>query len=189
MRSFIRLPLAGIIAATAGLSLTQVAQAAQVTQAGPEAAVPGSIKVPGGNKVFLVGHGVGVQIYSCNASPSGFSWHFIAPRANLYDSHRKLIITHYAGPTWQAKDGSKVVGRTDASVTVNASAIPWLRLSPASKAAGPHGRELVATTYVQRIATKGGIAPRAAECSRATAGKKADVPYTADYYFWKKSGA
>jgi hypothetical protein len=57
--------------------------------------VPGAIEVPVGNKVFLIGHGVGVQIYSCN----GTVWGFVAPRANLSDEHGKLIITHFGGPT------------------------------------------------------------------------------------------
>src|SRR6266702_7918620 len=109
--------------------------AAQAAQAGPPApVVPGPIQVPAGNKVFLVGHGV--QIYSCQATPGGFGWGFVAPRANLYNDHGKLIITHFGGPTWQAKDGSSVVGRVEASVTVDATAIPWLRLSAASTAVG-----------------------------------------------------
>jgi Protein of unknown function (DUF3455) len=184
MRSFIRLLLVGIVAAAAALSLTQVAQAGP-----PTPAVPGEIQVPAGNKVFLVGHAVGVQIYSCNASAGGFGWGFVAPRANLYNDNGKLIITHFAGPTWQAKDGSTVVGRAEASVTVDASAIPWVRLAAASTAAGPDGDRLVHTTYIQRIATAGGLAPPAAECTAATAGTVAEVPYTADYYFWKHTGA
>jgi hypothetical protein len=35
--------------------------------------VPDKIQVPAGNKVFLVGHAVGVQIYSCNATAGGFA--------------------------------------------------------------------------------------------------------------------
>ena len=63
---FNRLLLAGIVAATAALSLTQVAQAGP-----PPPVVPSGIEVPDGNKVFLVGHAVGVQIYSCNAAGGG----------------------------------------------------------------------------------------------------------------------
>jgi hypothetical protein len=48
------------------------------------------------------------------------------------------------------------VGRLKASVTVDPTAIPWLRLSAASTAAGPDGDRLVDTTYIQRIATTGG---------------------------------
>jgi hypothetical protein len=173
---FSRLLLVGIVAAVAVLSLTQVAQAGP-----PPPVVPGEIQVPEGNKVFLVGHAIGVQIYSCN----GVSWGSATPRANLYDDHGKLIITHFAGPTWQAMDGSRVVGLAEKMVTVDLTAIPWVRLSAASTAAGPDGDRLVATTFIQRIATTGGLAPPAADCSAATAGTVAEVPYTADYYFWK----
>jgi hypothetical protein len=144
MRWFIgfnRLLLAGIVAAAAVLSLTQVALAGP-----PPPVVPGKIQVADGNKVFLVGHAIGVQIYSCNATSSGFAWGFVAPRANLYDDHGKLIITHFGGPTWQAKDGSRVVGQLVDFVTVDATAIPWVLLSAASTAAGSDGDRLVATT-------------------------------------------
>ena len=185
MRWFIgfnRLLLTGVVAAAAVLSLTQVALAGP-----PPPVVPSKIQVADGSKVFLVGHAVGVQIYSCNATSSGSVWGFVAPRANLYDDHGKLIITHFAGPTWQAKDGSRVVGRLVDFITVDPTAIPWLLLS-ASTTPGPGGDRLVATTYVQRIATTGGLAPPAAECNATTAGAVAEVPYTADYYFWKQTG-
>jgi len=182
MRYFIRfnrLLLVGIVAAAAMMSLTQAAQAGP-----PPPVVPSKIQVEDGNKVFLVGHAVGAQIYSCN----GVAWGFVAPRANLYDDHGKLIITHFGGPTWQAMDGSRVVGHLVDSVTVDPTAIPWVLLS-ASTTAGPDGDRLVATTFVQRIATTGGLAPPAADCNATTAGAVAEVPYTADYYFWKKTAA
>jgi hypothetical protein len=158
---------------------------AQVAAAGPaEPVVPEDIAVPEGNKLFLVGHAEGVQIYSCNATPSGFSWGLVAPRANLYNDQGKLLMTHFGGPTWQARDGSKVVGRRDGQANVE-GAIPWLRLAAASTSAGPDGDRLAGTTYIQRIATTGGLAPAAAECNAATAGAQVEVPYTADYYFWK----
>jgi hypothetical protein len=78
------------------------------------------------------------------------------------------------------------VGRLEANITVDATAIPWLQLAVASTAAGPDGDRLVNTTFIQRIATTGGLAPPAAECNTTTAGTEAEVPYTADYYFWKR---
>jgi hypothetical protein len=175
-----RLLVAAIVAAAAASSAAPVAQAGP-----PEPAVPPAIAVPDGHKLFLIGHAVGVQIHLCNATPSGYRWDFVAPRADLYNDHGKLISTHFGGPTWQAQDGSKVVaGRVD-GVTVDASAIDWLLLSAASTAAGPDGDRLVGTTFIQRINTTGGLAPAAAACNAATAGTKAEVPYTADYYFWK----
>jgi len=180
---FDRLLLAGIVTALAALPLAPAAQA------GPPAPdVPGKIQVPDGNKVFLVGHAIGVQIYSCNATSSGFAWGFVAPRADLYGDNGKLIITHFAGPTWQAKDGGKVVGRRVDGVRVDATAIDWLLLSAASTAAGPDGDRLVKTTFIQRINTTGGLAPAAADCNATTAGTVVEVPYTADYYFWKRRG-
>jgi predicted lipoprotein with Yx(FWY)xxD motif len=147
--------------------------------------VPSAIAVPDGNRVYLVGHAVGVQTYSCN----GLVWSFVAPRANLFDDNGKLIIAHFGGPTWQATDGSTVVGRVEASSTVDATAIPWLRLSATSTAAGRAGDQLSHTTYIQRIATTGGLAPPVAECNAARAGTVTEIPYTADYYFWQQTGA
>ena len=156
--------------------------AAWPAQAGPgDPVVPGDIAVAAGNKVFLVGHAVGVQIYSCNGS----QWTFVAPRADLYGDNGKLIATHFAGPTWQARDGSKVVGTVEKKVTVDPTAIPWLRLAVTSRADGFDGDRLSATTYIQRIATTGGLAPAAGTCNAATAGTQAEIAYTADYYFWK----
>src|SRR5215217_3392692 len=87
------LPVA-IVAAVAALSLLQVAQAGP-----PAPAVPDEIAVrDDSSKVFLIGHAVGVQIYSCN----GVVWEFVAPRADLYDDHGNLIVTHFGGPTWKA---------------------------------------------------------------------------------------
>jgi hypothetical protein len=179
-----RLLLAGSVAVVAALPVTQMARAAP-----PEPEVPGKIEVPEGNKLFLVGHGVGVQIYSCNATSGGFEWGFVAPRANLYGDNGKLIVTHFGGPTWQAKDGSKVVGGLAIPVTVDDTAIPWLRLSAVSTSAGPDGDRLAHTTFIQRTATTGGLAPPAAECNATQVGTRVEVPYTADYFFWKKSAS
>jgi hypothetical protein len=184
LAGIVRLLVAAIVAAAATVSLTQVALAGP-----PAPMVPPEIVVPEGNKVFLVGHAVGVQIYSCNATPGGFAWSSATPRANLYNDQGMLIITHFAGPTWQFRDGSRVVGRAEASVIPDLTAIPWVRLVAASTAAGPDGDRLVATTYIQRIRTTGGLTPPAADCNAATAGTVAEIPYTADYYFWKKTAS
>jgi hypothetical protein len=149
-----------------------------VAQTGPPPpSVPDSIQVPDGSKVFLIGHAVGVQIYSRNDT----GWSFVAPRANLFDDQGELIIMHLAGPTWQAKDGSMIVGHAEVSVSVDPTAVPWVRLSAASTTPGQLGN----TTNIQRIATTGGLPPAAADCNALRAGTVAEVPYTADYYFWK----
>ena len=163
-------------------ALVPLAGSAAAAPSAPD--VPDGIAVADGNKPFLVGHADGVQIYRCN----GASWALVAPRANLYGDSGKLIATHFAGPSWQARDGSKVVGRRIKDpVTVDPTAIPWLLLEPASVSAGPDGNRFGGTTFIQRVNTSGGLAPAASTCNAETAGAETEVPYTADYVFWKSS--
>jgi hypothetical protein len=176
-----RLLLVGIVAAMAALSLV-----AQVALAGPPSptGVPDQIQPGDGNKVFLIGHGVGVQIYTCNGSV----WSSAVPRANLYDDNGKLIISHFAGPSWQAADGSKAVGTVVDKVTPDLTAIPWVLLS-AKTTPGSDGARLLDTTFIQRLDTVGGLQPPAADCNAATAGTVVESPYTAEYVFWKHTAA
>jgi len=180
---FARLLVLALAALAAAVPLAQVAQAA------PDApVVPDKIKVEEGNKVFLVGRAVGVQIYVCDSAGTGYAWRLLAPRADLYDDNGKVIVTHFGGPTWQATDGSKVIGQRVDAVTQDPSAIPWLLLSAASKSSGPDGDRLAATTFIQRVNTAGGLTPPAADCHAGAFLTQEEVPYTADYYFWKAQG-
>jgi hypothetical protein len=176
-----RLLLVGIVAAMAALSLV-----VQVALAGPPSptGVPDQIQPGDGNKVFLIGHGVGVQIYTCNGSV----WSSAVPRANLYDDNGKLIISHFAGPSWQAADGSKAVGTVVDKVTPDLTAIPWVLLS-AKTTPGSDGARLLDTSFIQRLDTVGGLQPPAADCNAATAGTVVESPYTAEYVFWKHTAA
>ena len=178
-----RLLVAGFVAAAAALSLAQVAHAEP-----PEPTVPQEIAVPEGNKLYLVGHAVGFQIYRCNPTAGGYRWGFVGPRAELYGDNGKLITTHFAGPRWQAADGSIALGALVRASAVDPTAIPWLLLS-ATGTAGPDGDRLAGTTFIQRIATTGGLIPLADECHAGTAGTENEVPYTADYDFWRRADA
>jgi hypothetical protein len=177
--------LVGTIAAAAAL-----VAAAPLAHAGPdEPDVPTRIAVPAGHKLFLVGHATGVQIYRCNTTATGgYAWGLLAPRATLTGDNGKTIATHFAGPTWQATDGSTVVGSKVDGVTVDPTAVPWLLLAKASSTVGADGTRLTATTYIQRINTVGGLPPSADACNVGTVGTTAEIPYTADYEFWKASG-
>lgn len=137
--------------------------------------VPQALK-PGADEVLaMVVPARGVQVYECR----GREWAFVAPEADLFDANGKRIGRHYAGPTWEAADGSKIAGslksRADAP---EAGAIPWLLLS--AKSVGPEGA-FSRVTSVQRVSTTGGVAP-AGSC--ATPGERARVGYTADYYLY-----
>jgi hypothetical protein len=69
-----------------------------------------------------------------------------------------------------------------------ATASPWLLLS-ASGSNGPDGDRLAGTTFIQRIATTGRLMPPADACNAGTVGTANEVPYTADYSFWKSSAS
>ena len=177
-----RISMCVVLAAGAALPLAQVADAKIEA---PD--VPVDVQVDEGHKVFLAGHAVGVQIYRCNVISGGFAWGLVAPRANLYDDHGKLIVTHYGGPPGEARDGSTVVAARAGQANVDPTAIPWLKLQATSTSPGPDGDRLVKTSFIQRVATTSGLAPAAADCDAATAGEQVEVPYTADYYFWKET--
>ena len=84
-----------------------------------------------------------------------------------------------------ARDGSTVAARRVDGVTVDPAAIPWLLLATVSTTSGPDGDRLTKTTYIQRTKTTGGLEPAAAACNATTVGTTVEVPYTADYHFWK----
>jgi hypothetical protein len=137
--------------------------------------------VPAGNELEFFYDAVGVQIYQCQATSSGFGWVFQAPEATLFDRHGRVAVTHFAGPTWQATDGSQVVGSKLAGFTVDATSIPWLLLQAKSHTGDGRMSEV---TYIQRLETTGGIAPTTG-CDAAHVGGIARVDYTATYFFYE----
>ena len=54
--------------------------------------------------------GKGVQIYACKPAAAAYAWTLKAPEASLSDAKGNVIGKHFAGPSWQANDGSTVVG-------------------------------------------------------------------------------
>jgi hypothetical protein len=158
--------------------------------AGPATpAVPGEIAVTGPHKPYLVAHAEGVQIYACYFVADGYAWRLLAPRATLTGENGKPLGSHYGGPTWEADDGSIVVGRRDAGVPVDPDAIDWLRLRADSTTAGADGDRLASTTYIQRINTVGGRPPAAGDCDEDTVAEQREIPYSADYVFFKATGS
>ena len=152
--------------------------------AGTAPAIPENLRATAAETLSLQTKATGVQIYECGAAandPTRFQWNFKAPEADLFDANGKRIGRHYAGPTWESNDGSKVVGAVKArNDALDANAIPWLLLSSKSTAgSGDFGR----TSSIQRVSTVGGTAPTEA-CSQSKAGKVARVDYEAIYYFY-----
>src|SRR2546426_12637571 len=103
----------------------------------------------------------------------------ITVQANFYGDGEDIVAIHYAGPTWQAIDGSKVVGTVVAKAD-QPDAIPWLLLRAASNEGSGLFSEVV---YIQRLYTTGGKAPEAG-CDQAHDQAEVLVPYTAQYLFY-----
>lgn len=143
-------------------------------------AVPDQLQPAPTQRLALEAHAVGVQIYTCSVAGGKAAWVLKAPEATLYDDAGNKLARHYAGPTWEAVDGSKVVGKVKASATPDDSAIAWLLLDVKSaQGEGTLGK----VSAVQRLATEAGKAP-ADGCAKADAGKEVDVPYKAVYRFY-----
>ncbi len=148
-----------------------------------ETSLPAAIKVPQGYVVQLTVYAIGEQIYHCVQNKGEYAWKWHAPQAKLFDpkTHKELGI-HGAGPKWKYQDGSgvkgKVMQRTDSP---EKSAVPWLLL----EASEHDGKGLLTeTAYIQRINTRGGLAPLKL-CDGNHLGSEEKVPYTSDYIFFK----
>jgi len=175
---------------------------------------PTQITPPVGQTAFLVGHAFGTQGYTCLPTTTGAtSWAVNPPRpeATLFSvvfGQLVQIITHFASinenptdglppslsgnATWQGFDTSRVwakaTGMLPASANQpscpNTGSIPCLLLQSIGNQKGPSGgRLLTDTTFVQRLNTNGGAAPTSA----CTVGQTQLVPYTADYFFYRKA--
>jgi len=149
----------------------------------PRPDVPEKIKAPAGEEVVLQAHASGSQIYVCQPGTDGkLAWTLKAPEAELRDQQGALIGRHFGGPTWQDTDGSGVTGKAVAKVdSPDADSIPWLLVS----ATGHTGDGVLShITSIQRIHTRGGLPPPAADCNAAKQNLEVKSSYTADYYFY-----
>ncbi len=134
------------------------------------------LAAPDGSTLVFQAFGVGVQIYHWN----GTTWGAATPAATLYTDAglHAVFADHFAGPTWQSNSGGKVVGTVLNRCTPDAASIPWLSLS--GVADGPGIFQHV--TFIQRLHTVGGNPPSVAG---TVIGEERQVPYTADYLFYK----
>ncbi|MBP6560108.1 MAG: DUF3455 domain-containing protein, partial [Burkholderiaceae bacterium] len=150
-----------------------------------QSALPPTVQVPAGHTVAMETVGAGDITYECRAKkdmPGQFEWVFVGPDAKLMD-RKGMQVGRYFGPpaTWENKDGSKVTATQVAVAPAGAGNIP-LQLVKANPAMGMGAMQGV--TYIQRVATQGGVAPAAA-CAAGNVGQKQVVKYQADYIFWR----
>jgi len=143
---------------------------------------PSALSPPAEARLLLRAAAEGVQIYTCAVQGSGAVWTLKAPEAVLRDAAGKQVIgKHFTGPSWQANDGSTVVGEVAARADApRADAIPWLLLRTRSHSGAGQFAEIA---FIQRIDTAGGLAPPGG-CEPARQGSETRVPYSATYLFY-----
>lgn len=169
-----------------------------------------------GNRAFLKGEAQGTQNYVCvpsASSPTGVAYALFTPEATLFsEDDGGQIITHFFSPnpdprdpntnpavvapggairaTWvHSQDGSSVWAKlhTNGAAVLDEKAIAWLLLDAVGVEVGPTGGDILAkTTFVQRVNTTGGLAPKSGCGSPGDLGNQAFIPYTADYFFYTK---
>ncbi|OWQ90537.1 hypothetical protein CDN99_13475 [Roseateles aquatilis] len=149
-----------------------------------QADLPAAVQVPDGHKVVMETVGVGKITYECRARKDmadQFEWVFVGPDATLMDRRQQAVGKYYGPPaTWESRDGSKVTGTQVAVAPAAAGSIP-MQLVKANPAMGMGAMQGV--SHIQRVATRGGVAPQA-PCDMARTGQKVVVDYQADYIFW-----
>jgi hypothetical protein len=143
--------------------------------------VPKELEPPAGERMILQVHAKGDQVYTCAGAEGKFAWTLKAPDAQLFDKSGKPFGKHFAGPSWEASDGSRVMGKAVANApSPNGDSVPWLLLTVVSRSGEG---ALAQVTSIQRINTKGGKAP-ASGCDATHDGAEARAAYTADYVFF-----
>jgi hypothetical protein len=168
-----------ITACTGDRSHAQPPASAQPGPVGPVARpdVPKNLEPSPSESVAARASASGVQIYECKAE----GWKLFGPDAQLIDQEGRPMGKHYAGPTWESVDGSKVTGEVRQKVDApDGRGVPWLLLNAKSNnGAGTFGK----VTSIQRVDTLGGKPP-VDGCDASSIGKKESVPYRATYYFY-----
>jgi hypothetical protein len=139
--------------------------------------VPPILVPPPGNELIASFAAHGVQVYKCTNG----SFVFVEPAANLIGFSPVLdgvqTTIHFRGPSWESTDdGSLVEAQVVASSPVPGSIAELLLKSTSNRGNGIFGK----VTFVQRLKTKGGLAP----VGVCTDGQTIGVKYTAEYRFF-----
>ena len=179
---------AALLVAWGGTAFSQENPAAQAAApaadaAAPEAAsgspaVPETLVPPPGHVLSATMAAQGVQVYQCVAG----AWSLLEPAATLAGRTagrpgKRVSAVHFRGPSWQSTDdGSLVEAKAIATSPVQGTIAQVLLQATKNRGTGVFGT----VSYVQRLATGGGVAPAGTCTDGATAG----VPYRALYRFF-----
>jgi hypothetical protein len=172
---FVATALLGVGVGAAGSTAAPTPEA----MSGSDASVATAVQVPPGNKPVARFYAKGVQTYSCTTG----AWKGLEPAATLADRLGRAVALHSRGPIWVSTvDGSAVeAAPVDGARNDVPGAVPELLL----KAKSTRGEGVFAgVSFVQRLATKGGVAP-AGTCQE---GAQTSVKYEALYVFSAPAG-
>ena len=120
--------------------------------------------------------------------------HFLSPNTNPIPDLPKPL--PFGNATWQSSlDSSKVWAQTVNSIPAgthascpNPNSIACLLLQAVGSDEGPAGgKALTRVSFIQRLNTKGGLAPSDGCSVAGDVGKQTLSPYSADYYFFHKA--
>jgi len=145
-----------------------------------QGAIPDAVAAAGNETVVLAVHAEGAQVYDCKPGEGGrLAWQFREPIATLMENG-KTVGRHYAGPTWEHVDGSRVVAKPVGKAGgATARDIPWLKLEVVEA----RGTGILnGVTAIQRVRTRGGQIDGGCDAAGVTQA----APYAADYVFLKK---
>ena len=151
--------------------------------------VPSAVAVPDGNVVMMNTLAMGLITYECmekKDAPGAYAWTFKIPHAYLFDTNNNQVGRYYGSPkgaTWESNDGSKVIGK-QLAVTPNVHTVGSIPLQLVQQNGYEGNGAMNKVTYIQRLATAGGVAPANKVCNAANAGKKEIVTYQAEYILW-----
>jgi hypothetical protein len=154
----------------------QARPALAVGAAGPELGSCSKLSAPEGSTFAFHAYARGAQLYRW----SGSAWAPAGVSAELFadEGGKGLVGIHYTGPYWESLGGSRVKGALVDRCPVGGNAIDWLALAGTPEG-GPGVFQQV--TFIQRVNTVGGRAPS----SGGTLDEVVEVPYTAEYYFYR----
>jgi hypothetical protein len=173
------------LAATAAIALSACASNMSApAMTFSQASLPAAVQVPAGHQVALETVGVGQITYECRAKKdmAGHEWVFVGPDAKLMSRRGQQVGRYYGPPaTWESLDGSKLTATQLAVAPAAAGSIP-LQLVKANPAMGMGAMQGV--TYIQRVATQGGVAPAMLRAPRKP-GTNQNLNNQADYIFSK----
>ena len=151
--------------------------------------VPAAVAVPEGNVAMMKTLAMGQITYECmekKDAPGTYAWTFKIPHAYLYDTDNTQMGRYYGSPkgaVWESNDGSKVIGK-QLAVTPNTATAGSIPLQLVQQNGYEGNGAMNKVTFIQRLATVGGVAPAGKACAAANVGKKELVTYQADYILW-----